>query len=133
VNLRDAADYIMKLPKAEQNLDAWQTAVEPLLLVVELGGPTMMARIGMMRALNRNVERVFNPSRRQAVAKAKIEERRMKIPRGKYIAKNADPHKHEPEHFIKCETCGGWIDFRDLGSVFDHEGPHSLPSEDRMH
>ncbi len=50
----------------------------------------------------------------------------MKIPRGKYIAKNADPHKHELEHFIKCETCGGWIDFRDLGSVFDHEGPHSL-------
>jgi hypothetical protein len=45
VTQRDAADYIMKLPKAEQNLDAWQTAVEALLLVVELGGPTMMARI----------------------------------------------------------------------------------------
>jgi hypothetical protein len=64
VTLRSAADYIMKLPKAEQNLEAWQTAVEALLLVVELGGPTMMARIGMMRALNRNVERVFNPSRK---------------------------------------------------------------------
>ena len=36
-----------------------------LLLVVELNGPTMMmARIGMLRALNRNVERVFNPSRK---------------------------------------------------------------------
>jgi len=32
VTLRDAADYIMKLPKAEQNLDAWQAAVEALLL-----------------------------------------------------------------------------------------------------
>ena len=64
MTLRDAADYIMKLSKAEQNLEAWQTAVEALLLVVELGGPTMMARIGMMRALNRNVERVFNPSRK---------------------------------------------------------------------
>lgn len=64
VTLRSAADYIMKLPKAEQNLEAWQTAVEALLLVVELGGPTMMARIGMMRTLNRNVERVFNPSRK---------------------------------------------------------------------
>jgi hypothetical protein len=49
VTLRDAADYIMKLPKVEQNLEAWQTAVEALLPVVELGGPTMMARIGMMR------------------------------------------------------------------------------------
>ena len=53
-----------KLRKAEQNLEAWQTAVEALLLVVELGRPTMMARIGMMRALNRNVERVFNSSRK---------------------------------------------------------------------
>jgi hypothetical protein len=54
----------------------------------------------------------------------------MKIPRGKYIAKNADPHKHEAE---LCETCGGWIDCRDLGSVFDHQGPHDLPPEDRRH
>jgi hypothetical protein len=51
VTLKDAADYIMKLPKAEQNLEAWQTAVEAMLLVVELNGPTMMARIGIMRAL----------------------------------------------------------------------------------
>jgi hypothetical protein len=64
VTLRDAANYIQKLPKAEQDLDEWQAAVEALLLVVELDGPTMMARIGMMRALNRNVERVFNPSRK---------------------------------------------------------------------
>jgi hypothetical protein len=27
LTLRDAADYIMKLPKAEQDLDEWQTAV----------------------------------------------------------------------------------------------------------
>jgi hypothetical protein len=26
--------------------------------------PTMMARIGVMRALNRHVERVFNPDRK---------------------------------------------------------------------
>jgi len=64
VTLRDAANYIQKLHKAEQDLDEWQAAVEALLLVVELDGPTMMARIGMMRALNRNVERVFNPSRK---------------------------------------------------------------------
>ncbi len=51
MTLRDAANYIQKLPKAEQDLDEWQAAVEALLLVVELNGPTMMARIGMMRAL----------------------------------------------------------------------------------
>ena len=64
VTLKDAANYIQKLPKAEQNLDEWQAAVEALLLVVELDGPTMMARIGMLRALNRHVERVFNPERK---------------------------------------------------------------------
>ena len=61
------------------------------------------------------------------------EERRMKIPRGKYVAKMLDSHRYEVEHFHKCKTCGGWVDCRDLGSVFDHQGPHSLPSEDRMH
>jgi hypothetical protein len=64
VTLRDAADYIMKLPKAEQDLEEWQAAVDALLLVVELNGPTMMARIGVTRALNRHVERVFYPSRK---------------------------------------------------------------------
>jgi cob(I)alamin adenosyltransferase len=64
VTLKDAANYIQKLPKAEQNLEEWQAAVEALLLVVELNGSAMVARIGMMRALNRHVERVFNSSRK---------------------------------------------------------------------
>jgi hypothetical protein len=39
--------------------------MEALLLVAaERGGPTMFARIGVMRALNRHVERVFNPDRK---------------------------------------------------------------------
>jgi hypothetical protein len=57
-HLEDAARYIQKLPKAEQQIEEWRTAVEVLILVAESnGGPTMMARIGVMRALNRNVER----------------------------------------------------------------------------
>jgi hypothetical protein len=66
LTLRDAAAYIMKLPKAEQDLEEWQAAVEALLLVAELNGPTMFARIGVMRALNRNVERVFNSDRKDS-------------------------------------------------------------------
>jgi hypothetical protein len=64
VTLEDAANYIQKLPEAEQLLKEWQAAVEALLLVVDLSGPTMMVRIGMLRALNRHVERVFEPSRK---------------------------------------------------------------------
>jgi hypothetical protein len=33
---------------------------DALLLVAERGGPTMLARIGIMRALNRHVERMFD-------------------------------------------------------------------------
>jgi len=57
ITLKDAANHIQKLPKAEQDLEEWQAAVEALLLVVELNGPTMMAWIGIMRALNRNASR----------------------------------------------------------------------------
>src|SRR5882762_9053738 len=64
VTLRDAAQYITKLPKAEHDANEWQAAMEALLLVAEQDGPPMFARIGVMRALNRHVERVFNGSRK---------------------------------------------------------------------
>jgi hypothetical protein len=38
--------------------------MEALILVATLGGPTMLARIGIMQALKRHVERVFNSSRK---------------------------------------------------------------------
>ncbi len=62
VTLHDAASYITKLPKKEAAEPEWQAAIEALMLVVELGGPTMFARIGLMRALNRHHVREFNPS-----------------------------------------------------------------------
>jgi hypothetical protein len=64
VTLRDAAEYITKLPKAEHDAEEWLAVMKALLLVAESDGPTMFARIGVMRALNRRVERVFKPSRK---------------------------------------------------------------------
>src|SRR5260221_14753640 len=64
VTLKDAATYITKLPKAEHEAEEWQAAIEALMLVAR-GGPTMLARIGVMRALNRHVEPVFDPSRKE--------------------------------------------------------------------
>jgi len=66
VTLKDAAGYIMKLSRAEQNARAWQTATEVLIMAAEGRGPMMHARIGVMRALNRHVERVFNPDRKDS-------------------------------------------------------------------
>jgi hypothetical protein len=54
VTVRDAATYITSLPKKESALPEWQAAIEAL---------TMLARIGLMRALNRHVERVLYPDR----------------------------------------------------------------------
>jgi hypothetical protein len=65
ITLRDAANYITKLPKAEHDAPEWQAAIEALILVADRGGPTMFARIGVMRALNRHVERVFASSRKE--------------------------------------------------------------------
>jgi hypothetical protein len=65
VALEDAGNYITKLPKAEHDKAEWQAAMEALILVAESGGPTMFARIGVMRALNRHVERAFNPDRKE--------------------------------------------------------------------
>jgi hypothetical protein len=64
ITLRDAAEYITELPKAGHDAEEWQAAMQALLLVAEHDGPRMFARIGIMRALNRHVERVFNPSRK---------------------------------------------------------------------
>jgi hypothetical protein len=64
VTLRDAAEYITQLPKAEHDADEWQAAMEALLLVAEQDGPAMFACIGVMKALNRHVERAFNSSRK---------------------------------------------------------------------
>ena len=64
ITLQDAASYIMKLPKAEQEPPGMQIALSCLIGAAEGRHFLMHARIGMLRALNRNVERVFDPSRK---------------------------------------------------------------------
>jgi hypothetical protein len=65
VTLEDAAAYIMKLPKAEQDLPEWQTATGCLIGAAEGRDFMMHARIGVLRALNRNVVREFDSSRKE--------------------------------------------------------------------
>ena len=65
ITLRDAGNYITKLPKADHDAAEWQAAMEALILVAELGGPTMFARIGIMQALNRHHVREFNPKQKE--------------------------------------------------------------------
>jgi hypothetical protein len=52
LTLHDAAQFILKLPKAEQNQPHWQAAAEAVIMAAEDRGPLMHADIGMKRALN---------------------------------------------------------------------------------
>jgi hypothetical protein len=48
VTLKDAGNYITKLPRSVHMAAEWQAAMESLILVATLGGPTMFARIGII-------------------------------------------------------------------------------------
>jgi hypothetical protein len=61
VTLEDAAAYNMKLPKADQDLEEWQTAVGCLIGAAEGRDFVMHSRIGVLRALN------FEPQHRMNV------------------------------------------------------------------
>ncbi|WP_045012386.1 hypothetical protein [Bradyrhizobium sp. LTSP849] len=61
MTLLDAGEYIASLPKKEHAAPEWQATMQALILVAESGGPTMLARIGIMRALNRHYVPEFNP------------------------------------------------------------------------
>jgi hypothetical protein len=63
--LRDAATYILKLPKADQDTKEWQAAMQALILVAEQDGPAMFARIGVMRALHRHEPKAAPAPRRK--------------------------------------------------------------------
>ena len=57
--LRDAADHILKLPKATQQLPHWQAAVEVLIMAAEGRGRLLHARVGMLRAMTWQRARVL--------------------------------------------------------------------------
>jgi hypothetical protein len=54
--LGDAGHYVAALPKATQNLPAWQLAAEMLLNAAERGGLVMLAEIAMRRAFDADGE-----------------------------------------------------------------------------
>lgn len=72
LTLRDAAAYIMKLPRGEQHLEEWQTATEALITAAEDRGPLTHARIGVLRGLNRNIERTLADRKEMTWGKRKL-------------------------------------------------------------
>ena len=62
--LRDAANYIKKLSETERDTPEWRMAIQMLIDAAEDRGPMLFAKMGISRAVNRNVERGFDPSRK---------------------------------------------------------------------
>lgn len=71
--LQDAADYMMQLSKADQELQHWKDAGEAAIMAAENRGPLMFADIGMRRALNFGKPK---PVRKKRARKMKIIEHR---------------------------------------------------------
>ena len=70
--LRDAANYIVKLPAAEQKKRHWLTAAEAVLMAAEDRGPMMHGHIGMLQALSHGNPVPVHPPRRKAAKAYKI-------------------------------------------------------------
>ena len=67
------AQLIIKLPKAERDADEWQAAMQALMLVAEQDGPTMFARIGVIRALHRHETKAAPAPRRKHAKVYKVD------------------------------------------------------------
>jgi hypothetical protein len=73
--LRDAANYIKKLPKAEHDSQEWRLAVHMLIEAAEDRGPILFARMGLLHAINRDLERGHNSLRKDTRYGRRILER----------------------------------------------------------
>jgi hypothetical protein len=52
----NAASYIKKLPKSEHETPKWRLAIQMLIDAAENRGPMLFAKLGMLRAMERNVK-----------------------------------------------------------------------------
>jgi hypothetical protein len=55
--LRDAAKYIRTLPESVRGSNEWRIAVHMLIEAAEDRGPMLFAKMAILRAVGRNVER----------------------------------------------------------------------------
>jgi hypothetical protein len=56
--LRDATNFIRKLPKSEHGSPEWRLAVQMLIDAAEDRGPMLFARIGILEATNRRKQKL---------------------------------------------------------------------------
>lgn len=68
LTLKDAGDYITELSDAQYKHPTWQNAMRALE-AAEDRGPILHAHIGMMQAIQKDIEPKFGPGKRVTVAR----------------------------------------------------------------
>ncbi len=63
ITLRQAAEYVMILPKAEREATPWQHAMEILIEAAEGRNPIMFAQIAVNRAIDSDAEPKYGPGK----------------------------------------------------------------------
>jgi hypothetical protein len=88
----DRSNCITKLPKAEHAAPEWQQAMQARMLIA-CGGPTMLARIGVISALHRHDVHEFNSDRKELHwAKRKLARDRQLAFHRVMVERVSDPH-----------------------------------------
>jgi len=65
MTLAEATAWLAKeIPKSEHKMEKVQNAAHLVTPAAEHGGPLIFAQMGMMQAIHRHRERVFNPDRK---------------------------------------------------------------------
>jgi hypothetical protein len=80
VTLKDAAAFIMALPKAKQRSPQWQAAGLALLMAAEDRGPLMHAHIGMLRSLNHGEPKPTTAPRPTGLCDESLDLRQYELP-----------------------------------------------------
>jgi hypothetical protein len=62
--LRHAADYIRSLPAPKRESQEWRLAIQMLIDAAEDRGPMLFAWMGIVRALEANIEEALDTERR---------------------------------------------------------------------
>ena len=71
--LRHAADYIRSLPPPERERQEWRLAIQMLIDAAEDRGPMLFAWMGIVRALEANIEEALD-TERQGLRRGKPKE-----------------------------------------------------------
>ncbi|WFU13701.1 hypothetical protein [Bradyrhizobium sp. CB3481] len=75
--LRHAADYIRSLPPPERERQEWRLAIQMLIDAAEDRGPMLFAWMGIVRALEANIEEVLD-TERQRLRRGKPKQSKLK-------------------------------------------------------